>query len=172
MLLLFDELLKFPGFVLMRSVFCANIAKIDQSGPHVKKKCIFIFEGFSDLRIILNFFFFLVVSQCRLLMNTALPRRYGKRNLLLLFLIFLHLLPVPRTRVTCYDGVSYAIVLCSGRASWCLLYRVPCGVCVKQHTQRESCWSDQNRDLDVHFFLRWRGQVKSSQVKFRDKYTS
>ena len=58
MLLLFDELLKFPGFVLMRSVFCANIAKIDQSGPHVKKKCIFIFEGFSDLRIILNFFFF------------------------------------------------------------------------------------------------------------------
>ena len=55
MLLSFDELLK---FVLMRSVFCANIAKIDQSGFHVKKKCIFIFEGFSDLRIILDFFFF------------------------------------------------------------------------------------------------------------------
>ena len=55
MLLSFDELLK---FVLMRSGFCANIAKIDQSGFHVKKKCIFIFEGFSYLRIILNFFFF------------------------------------------------------------------------------------------------------------------
>ena len=44
----------------MRSVFCANIAKIDQSGFHVEKKCIsiFIFEGFSDLKIILDFFFF------------------------------------------------------------------------------------------------------------------
>ena len=54
MLLSFDELLK---FVLMRSVFCANIAKIDPSGFHVKKRCIFLFEGFSGLKNILNFFF-------------------------------------------------------------------------------------------------------------------
>ena len=52
--LMFDELL---NFTLLRSVFCANIAKIDQWFS-CKIKCIFIFEGFSDLKIILNFFFF------------------------------------------------------------------------------------------------------------------
>ena len=57
MLLSFDELLK---FVLMRSVFCANIAKIDQSGFHVKKKNASSFlKGFliSELFWIFLFFF-------------------------------------------------------------------------------------------------------------------
>ena len=59
MLLSFDEFIDICVDRLMRSGFCANIAKIDQSGFHVEKKCIsiFIFEGFSDLKIILNFFF-------------------------------------------------------------------------------------------------------------------
>ena len=56
MLLSFDELLK---FVLMRSGFCANIAKIDQSGFHVKKNASSFLKGFliSELFWIFLFFF-------------------------------------------------------------------------------------------------------------------
>ncbi len=56
MLLLFDGLLK---FVLMRSVFCANIAKTDQSGFHVKKNASSFLKGFliSELFWTFSFFF-------------------------------------------------------------------------------------------------------------------
>ena len=52
-MLSFDELLK---FVLMRSVFCAKIVKIDQSGFHVKKKT--FLKGFLISELFWTFFFF------------------------------------------------------------------------------------------------------------------
>ena len=63
------ELLK---FVVMRSVFCANIAKIDQSGFHVKKNASSFLKGFLISKLFWTFFLFLVTTQCRLDINIAL----------------------------------------------------------------------------------------------------